>query len=114
MKANSVEETLAGARDAITVKRVFGDPYEKNGVTIIPAASVAGGGGGGQGEDPIDSGVAKGFGTGFGLTARPAGAYIIRGDDVRWQPAIDVNRILAGLFVLGALRLFLGRKRRRS
>ena len=27
---------------------VFGKPYEKNGITVIPAARVMGGGGGGQ------------------------------------------------------------------
>ena len=32
--------------DAISVRRVFGEPYEKDGLTVIPVASVAGGGGG--------------------------------------------------------------------
>ena len=34
-----VHEVLNHARDAMTVKRVFGDPYEKDGVTVIPSAS---------------------------------------------------------------------------
>ena len=38
-------ETISGARDAITVKRVYGEPYERNGVAVIPAAVVQGGGG---------------------------------------------------------------------
>ena len=38
-----VQEVIAQARDALTVKRVFGEPYEKDGVTIIPAARVQGG-----------------------------------------------------------------------
>ena len=42
-----VEELISGARDVISVKRVYGDPYEKNGLTVIPAATVRGGGGGG-------------------------------------------------------------------
>jgi uncharacterized spore protein YtfJ len=110
---SSLEETIAGYRDVLTVKRVFGEPFQKNGVTVIPAASVVGGGGGGQGENPEDSGVSRGSGTGFGLAARPAGAYVIRGDEVRWQPAIDVNRIMVGLFALVTLKLLLGRRRRR-
>jgi uncharacterized spore protein YtfJ len=81
------------ARDIITVKRVFGDPYEKDGVTIIPAATVQGGGGGGGGEGP--SGQGKGEGGGFGLSARPAGAYVINNGEVTWQPAVDVNRVVA-------------------
>jgi uncharacterized spore protein YtfJ len=43
----NVDELLQGARDAISVKRVFGDAIESEGVTIIPAAKVGGGGGGG-------------------------------------------------------------------
>ena len=47
-----IDELLKGHRDAITVKRVFGEPYRENGITIIPAARVMGGGGGGSGEQP--------------------------------------------------------------
>ena len=88
-----VTDIIGQARDAITVKRVFGDPYEKNGVTLIPAAKVQGGAGGGTGESP--EGQGKGSGSGFGLSARPAGAYVIREDRVTWQPAVDVNRAVA-------------------
>ena len=42
-----VHEVLNHARDAMTVKRVFGDPYEKDGVTVIPVANVMGGAGAG-------------------------------------------------------------------
>jgi uncharacterized spore protein YtfJ len=38
-----IESLIEGHRDAVTVKRVFGEPYERNGVTVIPAASVVGG-----------------------------------------------------------------------
>ena len=89
-----VNELLGGAQDAITVKRVFGDAIETEGVTVIPAAKVGGGGGGGG--DNENNG-----GGGFGLSARPVGAYVIKGDDVRWVPAVDVNRLLAFAFVVG-------------
>jgi uncharacterized spore protein YtfJ len=93
-----VQEVISQARDAISVKRVFGEPYEKNGVTVIPAARVGGGAGrgGGEGEAPDGQGTGRGSGGGFGLTARPAGAYVIREGDVRWVPAIDANRIIVG------------------
>lgn len=86
-----LDELMATARDAITVKRVFADPYEKDGVTIIAAATVAGGGGGGGGHDEHGQ---EGEGGGFGLGARPAGAYIIKNGDVTWRPAVDLNRLL--------------------
>ena len=44
--AISFEEILAQARDSITVKRVFGEPIERDGLTVIPAANIMGGFGG--------------------------------------------------------------------
>ncbi|MGH2754077.1 MAG: sporulation protein [Actinomycetota bacterium] len=108
--SQTIEELVKGHRDAITVRRVFGDPFEKNGVTIVPAAKIIGGGGGGAGESPEGGG--QGSGSGFGMAARPAGAYVIRGNDVTWQPAVDVNRIIAGAFVIAALALLRGLRSR--
>jgi uncharacterized spore protein YtfJ len=105
-----IQETVGKARDAITVKRVYGEPYERNGVVVIPAASVAGGGGGGSGEDPATG--STGGGTGFGLGARPVGAYVIEDGRVRWEPAIDVTRILVQLTATAiGLALLLRRRR---
>ena len=75
-------ELMQQARDALTVKRVFGEPYERDGVTVIPAASIRGGAGGGRGEGeaPDGSGSGSGSGGGFGLTAKPAGVYVIDGE----------------------------------
>jgi uncharacterized spore protein YtfJ len=89
-----VQDVIDQARDTLTVKRVFGEPYEKDGVTVIPAARVQGGAGGGTGEDP--NGQGRGSGSGFGVTARPVGAFIIRDGDLNWRPAVDVNRIVLG------------------
>jgi uncharacterized spore protein YtfJ len=47
-----------------SVRAVFGDPIERNGVTIIPVAKVRWGFGGGAGRGPI----AMGPGTGEGMT----------------------------------------------
>jgi uncharacterized spore protein YtfJ len=33
-----VYEVVDQAREVVTVRRVYGDPYEKDGVMIIPAA----------------------------------------------------------------------------
>jgi uncharacterized spore protein YtfJ len=86
-------DILAQARDTLTVKRVFGEPIERDGVLIIPAAKVAGGGGGGSG--PAE-GPDSGGGGGFGMQARPAGVFVIKDGEVSWQPAIDVNRVILG------------------
>lgn len=92
-----VDQLISKARDAVTVKRVFGEPYERDGLTVIPAAMVMGGGGGGSGTD--DKG-ADGEGGGFGMHARPVGAFVIKGDQVSWRPTVDPNRVLA---VVGAV-----------
>lgn len=107
---DSVFDNMRGTRDAISVKRVFGDPYELDGVTIIPVARVAGGAGGGGGEgseggegtdDEAKQG--QGFGGGFGLKARPVGIYEVRDGTVEWKPAVDVNRIVRGGQVLAGV-----------
>jgi uncharacterized spore protein YtfJ len=97
--AMDVESVISGARDALTVQRVFGEPYERNGVTIIPAAVVRGGAGGGSGDSP----QGKGGGTGFGLSARPVGAFVLRGDDWEWKPAVDVTRLILGAQIVFAV-----------
>jgi uncharacterized spore protein YtfJ len=97
-----VTEVFSAARDAITVKRVYAEPYEKDGLTVIPAAVVGGGAGGGTGHD--DKGQ-EGEGGGFGMSGRPAGAYVIKDGQVDWRPAIDPNRIIGivGLVVIAYL-----------
>ncbi len=105
----NAEELIAQARETLGARREYGDPYERNGVTIIPVSSVRGGGGGGT-----DRGGDRGGG--FGMMARPTGAWVIRGDEVTWQPAIDPSRILLGLELVAAaalLRLPSRRARRR-
>ena len=124
-----IHEVLNHARDAMTVKRVFGDPYEKDGVTVIPVANVMGGAGGGGGSGAgVLSGTGdaaaangapeSGYGIGYGMRATPAGVYVIRNGEVEWKPALDVNRlalqrtgaIIAGLFVVRSIIRTLARR----
>lgn len=93
-----VDELIAGARDAMSVKRVYGDPVQENGVTIIPAAAVRGGGGGG-------GDVEGNGGSGFGLTASPVGAYVIKDGNVSWEPAVNPNRLMLGWQIVAALAI---------
>lgn len=90
----SMGDMLGQVRDAITVKRVFGDAYVQDGVTVIPVAKVQGGGGGGSGGGKNGD---QGQGGGFGMRAQPAGVFVIHADgQVDWQPALDLNRIIWG------------------
>jgi uncharacterized spore protein YtfJ len=98
-----VLDGIRGSRDALSVQRVFGDPHELDGVTIIPVARVGGAAGGGGGEGSRDQESGSGFGTGFGMRAHPVGVYEIHGSQVDWKPTIDVTQLLRGCQVLAGI-----------
>src|SRR5215467_15796136 len=107
MKAS---EILEQARDTFTVRRVFGEPIERDGLVLVPVAAVSGGGGAGSGEGrPAEGSPAgTGEGGGFGGTARPVGVYVIDHGQVRWEPAVDLGRVIIGaqvVLVVGLLVL---------
>jgi uncharacterized spore protein YtfJ len=131
-----VENLLAKAADNLSVRRAFGTAYEKDGMLIIPVALVAGGGGGGTArtrrgnsaagpDEPPGEGAAAHDGTsqdpgrtetggGFGGLVLPSGAYVVRGDQVRWVPAVDVTiTVLASLSLVRMLARAWTRQRRR-
>jgi len=120
-----VENLLAKVADNLSVRRAFGTAYEKDGMLIIPVAMVAGGGGAGtsrarRGIPAADSGSPPGEGAiahdiapedpgrtdaggGFGGLVLPSGAYVVKGDQVRWVPAVDVT--IVAVASLGLLRV---------
>jgi uncharacterized spore protein YtfJ len=106
--------------------KVFGEPIHQDGLTVLPVAAVAtgGGGGGGAGSMPsgkretagktemagkADTGGGKGDmggeGGGFGVLAKPAGAFVIRNGDVTWRPAVNLNRIIMGGQIVAVVAL---------
>ena len=107
----------------LSVRRAFGAAYEKDGMLIIPVALVAGGGGAGtsrtgrgnpaagrrpEGDDaPHDAAPPdpepKDAGGGFGGLVLPSGVYVVKGDQVRWVPAVDTTIVV--LASLGLVRL---------
>jgi uncharacterized spore protein YtfJ len=97
-----VDEMIQGAQEALAVSRVYGEPIAKNGVTLIPVAEVSGAGGGGSDE-------ANNGGGGFGVSARPVGVWIIRGDDVEWEPAVDVTKVAMRGMLVAIVFLFVAR-----
>jgi uncharacterized spore protein YtfJ len=90
-------EVLGRAAEAAQVRRVFGEPIERDGLTVVPAAVVRAGAGGGQGRGPKEGGSdGEGVGGGYGFIARPAGVFVIRGDQVEWRPALDLGKVILG------------------
>ena len=98
-----MDEIVATAREAFSARLVFAEPYTRDGVTVIAAARVSGGAGGGGGHDREQG--QEGSGGGFGLHARPSGAYVMKNGAVRWMPAVDANRVIAviGAVIIAAL-----------
>jgi uncharacterized spore protein YtfJ len=134
-----VENLLAKLEDNLSVRRAFGTAYEKDGTLIIPVAIVAGGGGGGTGPSrhghpaagpgsPAEQAAAAhdstittqdsghtDAGGGFGGLVLPSGAYVVRGDQVRWVPAVDVTvAVLASLTLVRMLTRAWTRQRRQQ
>ncbi len=94
-----VQEMVAKMQDAATVERVYGEPYEKDGVSVIPAARVSARGG---------SGAARGgehSGGGFRVDAEPVGAYVVRDGEVEWQPVFDLSAVVRRGQLLGMVAL---------
>ncbi len=114
----SILAKLDAVSDSLTVKRVFGDPYEVNGSTIIPVAAVrgGGGGGGGGGSDSVADQSGSGGGVGFGINARALGVVVVTDGVATWTPTVDVNRIVLGgqLVGLAAIVVIGGVLRHRS
>jgi uncharacterized spore protein YtfJ len=126
-----VKELLARVGENLSVSRSFGVAYKKDGLLIIPVAVVAGGGGGGGSDNPsphshpneldglLEDDLARdevpsGSGGGFGGVVMPVGAYVVKGEDVTWVPAVNVTLIaLAALSVLRVLIRSASRGRRR-
>jgi uncharacterized spore protein YtfJ len=111
-----IENLLAKTSEDLSVRRAFGTAYEKDGLLIIPVAIVARGGGGGtsrtrRGNSPArpdrpheagamahdaapDGSGPMEAGGGFGGLVLPSGAYVVKGDQVRWVPAVDMTIVV--------------------
>lgn len=105
----NIDELLARATEPFRATMVYAEPVERDGVTVIPAARVFGGGGGGGGQDKRGQ---RGEGAGLGVVARPVGAFVIKDGEVWWQPAIDVNRMVATLGTIAIAGLWVGKRLR--
>jgi uncharacterized spore protein YtfJ len=101
-----ITELVEQSKDSATVKRVFGDPVQHGDILVIPVARIAHGGGGGSGEGRRTEGeTGSGSGGGYGVGATPVGVFVVKNGDVRWHPAVDVNRIVLGGQIVGIVLL---------
>ena len=102
---------VAAIRRVLRARDVFGEPVERDGVTVIPVASVIGGGGAGSSEGDFGRAAesakgpatGSGGGLGYGFVARPVGAFEVRDGRVRWRPVVDVTQLGLGAMLAGLL-----------
>lgn len=106
-----VQETLDTFLATADVDTVYGEPYEKDGNVIIPAAEIVAGfglgvGSGLQETDGIDkTGKSSGGGTGGHIFSRPVAVIISSSEGVRIEPIIDITKIAIASLTAGAFML---------
>jgi uncharacterized spore protein YtfJ len=101
------EEIVTRVGDQLGIRRVFGEPVERDGLVVIPVAVAIGGGGGGNAPDE------QGSGAGFGGMVRGIGVYAISNGQVRFIPALDTTALAAMGVLLAGLVLRARRRTRR-
>ncbi len=110
----TLEDIMDTYLSSADVDAVYGEPYEKDGQVIIPAAEIVAGFGFGigsgygkkQGSD--DTGSGSGGGGGGQIFSRPVAVIIASSEGVRVEPVVDITKIAlagltAGAFMLGTL-----------
>ena len=73
MKLPDLLDTVSGDVDAT---RIFGEPIQIEGATVIPVARIRGGATAGRAEGMLDRG---------GFKATPVGVFVIRDGEVTWS-----------------------------
>jgi uncharacterized spore protein YtfJ len=105
-EADAADDRLGKLVDSLggtaSAKAVFGEPVEKDGVTVVPVARVRFGAGGGGGRGPGrkkkgDAGDAEqvGYGHGGGVQAAPVGYIELSGGKATYRRIADPARPMA-------------------
>jgi uncharacterized spore protein YtfJ len=92
--------------------KVFGDPVEREGVTVIPVAAVRMGFGGGTRSDPGKRHDGEGAGGGGAITA--AGYIELKQGTSRFVPVLRPERMAAMLLGAVLAGMMIGSRRGRS
>jgi uncharacterized spore protein YtfJ len=101
----ALRELVGGLTDSSSVKRVFGEPIERDGILIIPVARIRGAFGGGEAASAAGNASEAGgaaapaalpvsWGGGGAWSATPAGTYVLKNGEMSWVPATDANRVI--------------------
>ncbi|MFI5258335.1 MAG: spore germination protein GerW family protein [Candidatus Limnocylindrales bacterium] len=106
----ALRELVSSLLDSASVRRVLGEPIERDGVLVIPVANVRGAFGGGEGSPAAaDTEQLSGWGGGGAWSATPAGTYVLRNGEMGWVPAVDANRTILLGCLTGIVSLLVAR-----
>jgi uncharacterized spore protein YtfJ len=122
-----MKEVMDKVQNTANAKAVFGEPYEKDGITIIPVAKVAFSGGAGEGWGKMkmwgknkeaggdetgeklnsEETPSKSMGRGFGGMARsmPIGYIKIKNGEAVFVETMDKTKLIIGGMVLTGVAL---------
>jgi uncharacterized spore protein YtfJ len=115
--AELIERLAAKLGSKASVSAVFGNPVDREGITIIPVARVGFGLGGGAGNGRKPSGIAQGGGGGVSVAA-PVGYIEIKDGNALFKPirdplvdvAVPLAMLVAGLAAPPMVRRLLRRR----
>jgi len=104
-----ITEVTGTIQDKANVKAVFGEPYEKDNLTVIPVArvSISGGGCTGSNEKETDENPKKKpQGMGLHIKNVPVGYIEVSNDEARFVEISDPSGIIKLGIALGAFTIF--------
>ncbi|MFD3001887.1 spore germination protein GerW family protein [Pontibacter toksunensis] len=94
-----IAEKMSAAANA---KRIYGEPVERNGVTVIPVSKAAYGFGGGAGTKAGE----EGSGGGGGMVLTPVGYIEIKEGTTKFRPIQDPQTLIK-LFAISGVAVLL-------
>lgn len=98
--AGFVDRLAASVGGRAGAATVFGEPVERDGLTVIPVAAARFGFGGGSGPSP--DGKGEGRGGGGGAASRPLGFIEISGGRARFRRITDPVAVAVGMVAVAA------------
>lgn len=93
----------------VLASTVFGEPVERDGITVIPVAKTHWGFGGGAGGNPNDASAGDAVGGGGAAAVTPIGYIEIKDGQARFRPIYDPDMLVrltigAGIVAMLVLR----------
>ncbi|HEX6483062.1 MAG TPA: spore germination protein GerW family protein [Ktedonobacteraceae bacterium] len=108
---NMLERLANRIGGSVRVKTIFGDPVEKDGVTVIPVArarwGVGGGSNAGGNTRENQTGESTGTGSGGGVTVFPTGYVEVRDGRARFHPIYDPANVAQIIVASGIVAVLL-------